>query len=270
MTLIYRTLSSLVLMVALQQTAMAQRAIVPAAPTLVDRFPKKSGSLRATAFSFPLGSVKNNAVKSDTLFLYNESDHSMSVKVVGPVDDPFKLPADLSFAPSEFKIPAYSEAFIILSVDGRKATELGFSIQRVRLLTDDKLQALKELTITSNIEEYFPPMSAEDSSQVQKARVSSTALDYGKVRAGETATVKTHLCNDGKRELAIRGAKSPLSVLTVSFSNRVVQPADSVEMLFRFDTKGMGPGKSSQELSVFLNDPAMPELRFKLSGEIVK
>ena len=105
---------------------------------------------------------------------------------------------------------------------------------------------------------------------MQKARIGSASLDFGTVRSGEMAVVSTFICNDGKRRLLIRSASTPFPELKTSFSSMVVAPMDSVQLKLEYDTKGKSTGKAEHDISVFVNDPALPEIRIRFSGTIIQ
>ncbi|MFM2135918.1 MAG: hypothetical protein RL021_1318, partial [Bacteroidota bacterium] len=242
--------------------------IVPASPTLKDRYPKVSGNLRAKGFLYSFGNVFDNASKTDTVWFFNESDTVMHIKVVGPANDPFRLPPDVTVFPTEQDLAPGRESYFLVTVDGRKAERLGFQVDNLRLLTNDSQIPLKNFSVGSYITEYFPPMSAEDSLTVPKARMLPTTVDLGKIASGKRAETTVRVYNDGIRPLEIRNAYSGTKELSFEFSGKSVASQDSVSMKITFDTKGVRPGPFRQRVSLFVSDPTHPELRLQLSGTI--
>jgi hypothetical protein len=249
-------------------SAVGQRSVVPASATLTDRYPKRLGHLRSSGFLFDIGKVHNNETRSDTMWFFNEWNYPMNVRVVGPSNDPFRLPADVSLSPAEQNLPPGKEGFLIVTVDGNKSERLGFQLDNFRLLTDDSVSRIKNIAVASYIAEYFPPLTAADSAILPKVAVSNRKIDFGKTVKGKTVKVDVYVRNDGKGNLSVRNAYSGSRDLRFEFSKQLIPPSDSARMTVEFDTRDRKPGPSLHRISVFVNDPAEPEVRLELSGKV--
>jgi len=101
-----------------------------------------------------------------------------------------------------------------------------------------------------------------------KVRLISRQIDYGKVVAGDKVTATVYVYNDGKRDLAVRSAYCSIDGLRFTFSAMTVPPSDSIRMEIEFDTQDRKPGPSLHRISLFVNDPAEPEVRIELTGKV--
>ena len=247
---------------------LAQRIVVPKPGTTDDRFPKKSGSLRASAFSLPLGKLKKQGAVSDTIFLLNDGHKPIHSTIAGFSKDGMKLPDYLHISMHDSVIAPKAVSYLLVTYDPVKNPDYGFTADRFRLVTDDVDQPIKTFYVTTYLEDYFPAMSAEDSVSVQRARVPVTLFDYGTVKSGKVVARTCVIYNDGKRDLLIRVAKSNGPGVELSFSKMVVPPADSAALQITFNTFGKLPGRNNRNITVFMNDPFLPEVKLELKGVV--
>ncbi|MFM2206092.1 MAG: hypothetical protein RL213_67 [Bacteroidota bacterium] len=261
-------LRSFLAVILLPLSSYGQRSVIPASATLTDRYPKRLGHLRSSGFLFDIGKVFNNETRSDTLWFFNEWEYPMNVRVVGPANDPFRLPADVSLSPVERVLSPGKEGFLIVTVDGRKSERLGFQLDNFRLLTDDSVSRIKNLSVASYIAEFFPPLTSADSAVLPKVSVPNRKIDFGKTVKGKTVKVDFYVRNDGRGNLSVRNAYSGSRDLRFEFSKQLIPPSDSARMTVEFDTRERKPGPSLHRISVFVNDPAEPEIRLELSGKV--
>ena len=237
--------------------------VVKATGTIEDRFPKLSGNLRSSSVNVNFGPVKKNIIKKDTLRIYNAGKEKMTCKLQVKEN-----PALLIKLQSSEIMPG-KESYIAISYDAAKIDHYGFIIERFILETNDSIQPMKPFVITAKIEEYFPPMTAEDSANVQRARIPETRYDYGTVTTGTVVKKEFKIYNDGKRDLLVREVKSGSSAIVVNLSAKKIAPGDSAMINLEFNTAGR-EGKDNRSFSIFLNDPAKPETRFELMGTVKK
>jgi hypothetical protein len=246
-----------------------QRTIVASGPMLEDRFPKKSGSLRASKFSIYLGKVKKNDVKLDTLFLYNEGNEAIRYTVYMHNTTSKDFPPHLSVSLKDSLILPGKESYLAIRYDARKIDDYGFVLDRCVLMTTDTETPAKQFSITAQLEDYFPPMTAQDSASVQRARIPVTVLEYGTIQAGRKASRTFTIYNDGQSELVIHKAKSNGPGITVQFSKSNLSPGDSSLATVEFSTFGKS-GINNRIISIFMNDPALPEAKIQFNGTVAE
>lgn len=261
--------SFLFLLILFSETSLGQRAIVAPGPMVQDRFPKKSGSLRASTFSIHLGKVKRNEIKTDTLFLYNEGDKAIRFTVYMYNSSSKDFPVHLSIVQKDSVLLPGKESYLAIRYDAQKIDDYGFVLDRCVLMTTDAEIPAKQFSITAQLQEYFAPLSAEDSLIVPKARIPVTLLEYGFIQAGRKASRNFTIINDGKSDLLIHKGKSNGPGITVQFSKQQIAPGDSAVGTIDFSTFGKS-GINNRVISVFMNDPTMPEAKIQFNGTVTE
>lgn len=260
---------SLLLFLSLSITTFGQRNIVSSGPMLQDKFPKKSGSLRASKFSINLGRIKNNEVKYDTLFLLNEGLQPISFTVYMHNASDNVFPAHLKITPKDTVLMPGKESYLAIRYDAAKIDDYGFVLDRCVLMTTDLETPSKQFSITAFLIEDFPAMTAEDSAVVQKASVPVTIVDYRTVQAGRKVSRSVMIYNNGKKDLLIHKAKSNGPGIDITFSKNTVPAGDSSQVNIEFSTFGK-IGVNNRLISIFMNDPAMPEVKIQLNGTVAE
>lgn len=241
----------------------AQQTLVQGEPTLEDRFPKRIGELRFSKTTAHLGTIFNNEIKVDTILLFNGGEQPLSI-ALGE-----KLPDYLKVELSPSKLEPGSQGIILLRYDANFRKEFGFHFERVILRTNDTEMAEKNINITLSIKEYFPPPDPTDTLISQKARTPESTYNFGRIQQGDKARHDFVIYNDGQRELKIHHAKNVCGCIKTSFSKNLIAPGDSSIATVEFDSFGK-EGSNSNETLIFLNDPAQPEIRFTIMGDVWK
>ncbi len=248
-------------------TVRAQRMISPKPATLTDRYPKKSGSLRASAFSLSLGNVTKNTPRVDTVFLYNEGSKPLRLMLAG-TEKGEPLPEHLQVRFSDTILAPRKDGRMLVAYDPAKNPDYGFVLDRFRVVTDDSDQKVKMFYVNAYLKAYFPPMTAADSSQLPKARVSLLAIDAGTVKSGKSVSRKFQCSNDGPTDLRILQAKPLGSGVTLRCDSMVIPSGKSISIEMNFDTFGKPLGAFSRKVMLFLNDPMLPEVTVVMTGNI--
>lgn len=233
------------------------------APTLEDNFPKRIGGLRFSATTLHLGNILNNIERLDTIKVYNNSGNPISISSAMKLPDFMKL--DIQPA----KVEANSVGLIIISYSASLRKEFGFVLDRIMLNTNDREQPEKNLNITATINEYFPPTDLSDTLLPPKGRMTENSFNFGKIQQGEKAVHDYLLFNDGQRDLVIHHSKTNCGCIKSEFSKNLVIPGDSAFVSLEFDSFGK-EGEISNEIVIFVNDPAKPEIRLTMQGEVWK
>jgi len=241
---------------------ISQQVIVNSNPTMNDRFSKKLGSLRLSTTMLKIGTVKNNASKSDTVRIYNPGKRSMSLALG-------KIPAHMEVVTGTAELGAGKESWIAVTYHAMKKNDYGYVIDRFDLLTNDSVQAVKTISVSAHIQEYFSPMTSDDSMNVQKSKWTETVHDYGSIKEGTKVSHSFNVRNEGKRDLVIRKTRSNCSCMKANTVSDTIAPGDSAMIKVEFDSASK-EGKDSRKMHVFLNDPARPEVVLEMKGVIGK
>lgn len=245
----------------LHTSAFGQRAVVASGPTLEDRYPKRMGSLRTSATTLSFGRIKNNVTKSDTIWIYNSGRSTLNLTVDS------KVPSHLLVKLGAGKLAPNESSWLSVTFDASKKGDYGFVLDRFFILTNDSVISNKVFAVTATLEEFFPPMTSEDSLMCPKARIASSIYDFGAIRSGDKTSHDFIIYNDGKRDLKIHKAKSSCGCIKTKFSRDVVPPSDSCIVSVEFDSFGKD-GKENKSVTVYMNDPSFPEAKLEMTGVI--
>lgn len=243
-------------------TLFSQHVIVKPDPTIADRFSKKIGNLRLSTSIVRIGKIRNNESRADTIRIFNDGSSAMNLALA-------KLPDHLRISLGTAKLASKSESWIALWYDARKKKDYGYVFDRFELITSDTLQYVKFISVSAQIEEYFPVLSAEDSASVQKAKWLETSHHYGKINKGDTVTHDFRLTNEGSRNLIVRKATAGCACLKTIVAVDTIAPGATGTIKVVFDTSNQ-EGKDTRRVYVILNDPFKPETILELTGEIGK
>jgi len=250
----------LVVFISLQ--VFSQSVIVSSNPTMKDRFSKRLGSLRLSTTLLKIGKIKNNATKSDTIHIYNEGSRNLSLALG-------KIPESMDVNLGAATLSPQKETWIAVTYHAARKNDYGFMLDRFELITDDSVLPKKSISVSTHIQEYFAPMTSEDSLNVQKSKWIETTYDYGKIRQGSKITHNYAVTNEGKRDLYIRKKISNCSCLKISTASDTIPPGTTANFLVEFDSANK-EGKDSRKMNIILNDPARPEVVLEIKGEIEK
>lgn len=250
------------MLVALCEDSFAQKTIISSEGTLHDKFSKKLGSLMFSASALKMGRIKNNVSKTDTIKFFNAGNKTLNLSLG-------KIPSHLSVKLKSPTIEANTESWIEVAYDAAKKNDYGFVLDRFELITNDSVQPKKVLTVTATLEEYFPVMTAEDSTLAPVAHWSETVFDYGKIKQGDKVTHEFVVHNNGKKDLIIHKSKTSCVCLKTTISKNTVAAGDSSMVKVEFDSFGK-EGKDSRKLDVYLNDYQKSAVTIEMKGEVYK
>ncbi|HRH65849.1 MAG TPA: DUF1573 domain-containing protein, partial [Bacteroidia bacterium] len=236
---------------------------VSSSPTLQDKYSKRSGSLRFSATTLNLGRLAGNETRKDTILIFNTASRPVTIAADS------KMPACIELSIGHASIEPGTESWIAISYNAVVKNDFGFVLDRILLTTNDSIQPQKYINISATIHEYFPPLNTDDSALVQRARIPELNFNYGTLVQGEKVSHDFKIFNDGTRDLLIHKAKSNCGCIHTTLSKQVIAAGDSAFVRVDFDSFGK-EGKDNRTIDLYLNDPARPEVKLEIAGEIRK
>lgn len=241
-------------------SAFAQK--VQSGPTIEDQYRKKIGNLRLSKSTMAIGKIRNNETRTDTILLYNAGNSEMSVSVTG------KLPLFLKVTLSESSLKPQQSGSMIIAYDASKRNDYGVVFDRFSLTTNDADQPSKFINITANIQEYFAPATDGDTTVV-KASVSETVFDFGQIKKGEKVSKQFTISNAGSKKLIVRTVKNNCGCIKTTLSKNEILPGETATLRIDYDSFAK-EGRDQKIVTMILNDPLMPEVKFEVKGEVLK
>ncbi|MEE4198747.1 MAG: DUF1573 domain-containing protein [Bacteroidales bacterium] len=236
--------------------------VLPREKTIEDYYPKTIGELRLQSNHFPFTRVYNNQVKTDTLNIYNASDHLMKLDFVNVPDY-----LNLTILPRELK-PG-EKGYIIGEYDGRKVNDWGFVVHRLSLLINGQNHQSNYITISAKIEEDFSHLTDKQRENAPSIEFEERNFNFGKIPSAQKHIEKNFVFkNTGKSDLVIHKIRTTCGCTTANPEKTVLQPGESSSFKAIF-TPGSRKGMQRKSIYVISNDPANPEVRLMIRGEII-
>ena len=234
--------------------------VVPKAKSPQEELTAAFGKLRTRFRVFNMGKVftdGNPAIKSFEIF--NAGDENIIINEVKKPDHvQVKYPDTLKAGELNFLEVAY---------DVEKKNDLGFFSESITMFTNDAVDSVKSITLFTNIEEYFPPMSREEFEMTPRISLGEQVYDFDKVKAGEVVTTTYEVVNNGLSVLNIRKLDTNCSCLKAELKKNDLAPGESTLIEVALNTENRR-GNQQKAITVYSNDPTSPVQRLTIKGRV--
>lgn len=236
--------------------------VTPKDSPIVTEFPAQQGSLRFKTNSLNLGKVYiNREPVTHEFTVYNESDKPITTK---PVDN---LPKhiDLKIVPDV--IAAGERALMRVTYHAKLKNAYGFQTDHILVPTDDSQTPLKSFSIYAMIEEYFPPMSAEELSKAPQLQIDQLSHDFGKIKSNARIEKTFTVSNTGKSKLVLRDIQANCTCVELSIDKKELKAGESTTLKVVFDANGRRANQQ-KALTIYSNDPRNAVQRITLNAYV--
>lgn len=226
----------------------------------VGSFPASNGNLRLKQKSFNLARVYNNREAQTKEFtIYNAGEKIIHFeKAIAPAYLKVKLP--------EFINPG-AEQVIGITYDAKLRNQFGFVTDNIEILTDDEDLPRKSFSVYVTLEEYFAPLSTEESKLAPVLRLDEYMVDMGRVRQGNKLQQELIIKNVGKKDLLIRSVQPNCKCITAVINQTKISAGGEAKLTVLFSTDGR-TGTQQKALTIYSSDPKNPVQRITLSAYI--
>lgn len=174
--------------------------VTPRQRTIADDYPQKLGNLRFGSAQLVIQNATTNAVKTDTMKIYNEWGQTMTFTFT-------KLPPYIAVKAVPEKLKPGQKGYLLISYDAAKRNDFGYVYDRFTFETNDTLQPEKQVAVSANITEDFASMTPEQLAKAPKAKFANTSYDFGSIQEGTNVEYDYVLTNEGENDLYIRKVK---------------------------------------------------------------
>ena len=224
-------------------------------------YPAENGNLRFKFNSFPLGKIFINRKASSKAFaVYNSGGKTVNFtgKIVGP---PYiKVETPRTLAPKE-------SGTIKVIYDARSRNQFGFVSDNVEITTDDDTSPVKTFSVYATIEEFFAPLSAEESALAPVLLMEINAVDFGRIRQGNLLSREITIKNTGTKELQIKSVQGNCSCIAAAVEPFRIKAGEAGKLTVSLNTEGR-TGIQQKAVTVYSNDPKNPVQRLTITGYI--
>ncbi len=224
--------------------------VIPKAKSTEEEMPKKVGAIRITSETLDMGKVSTEKPSSKEFPIYNDGANPVTFTV------PATLPKSLLVTVVPTTLAPKQRGNIKITYDAKKKNDVGPVTDKFQLTTNEAEANKKSFTVTADIKEYFPPLSAEQLAAAPKAALSTNEQNFGPVKVGSVNTADITIINNGKQDLLIRKLRANPSVTTAQPDKTVIKAGQqaTVKITYKPTKKGIDSGT----ISVYTNDPASP------------
>jgi hypothetical protein len=238
-----------------------QGTVNPKPHSIADDYPSDIGGIRVKYRSFNFGKITTERPVSMQYDVYNDTDHTINFLDKTDVPDFVQV----SVVPQS--LPAKTTGKIMVTYDPIKKKDLGFVSDPLVLYTDEQDNSAKEFRVVATIEEYFPPMTAEQLSKAPKLSFDKTSFDFGVIKQIDKVHTEFTITNTGKSDLNIRQTKVNCGCTVAEIDKTTLKPGESVPVKVSFDPTGRR-GIQQKSISIFTNDPMNPTQMITIKADV--
>jgi hypothetical protein len=225
-------------------------------------FPIVNGALKFKGSSFNMGKVftKDEYVVRDFPVL---NGGTKAITFIGNNVSPKYIKVDV-----EPKSLGVGQTGIVrISYNGKLKNQYGFQSDNVELQTDDEVNPVKSFSVYATLEDYFPPLTPEESAKAPQLSLDTNTLDFGRIKPNAPSIREVQIRNNGKKELSLRAIQGNCTCITATPSKNVVRPGDSSIIKIAFDPQDR-LGTQQKAVTIYSNDPRNPVQRITFTAYI--
>jgi hypothetical protein len=225
-------------------------------------YPKKIGKIRLFSEHVYLGRITTKEPFTKEITIYNEGPESISFSSGN-------LPSymEISFHPQT--VGPKEKGIAKITYYASKRNELGPVEDKIVFTTNESTENKKTLNISAEINEYYPPLSAEDAANSPKLTFQKEIHDFGTVKVKGTYTAEIEISNPGKQDLELKKIRSGASYVTVKSDKTTIKAGQTGVLKITYKAEGK-MGLDNQFIWVHTNDPLMPTKNITVKANVIQ
>lgn len=235
--------------------------VTPKPKTIKDELPDSIGNLRLQSRYVNLGKVTTEKPITKEFSLYNSGEKPITFK------DEKTVPAHIKISIEPKTIQPKERATMLVTYDAKAKNDFGFLSDQVVINTNEGEFGKKDLHVSAQVEEYFPPMTPTELEKSPKVTFEKTEHDFGVLKPGITASIDFKFTNTGKSDLIIRKTKANCGCTASEPDKKVLKPGESSNIKVSYNTTGK-KGSDQKEVTVFTNDPTGSVKTLKIKANV--
>lgn len=207
--------------------------------------------------------VTNTSSHNDTVWFKNfrEDGRKLSVQP--------ELPNYIKEVSRSFgqEINAGEEGYIVFKYDGAVRNSWGNQKDRVKIITNDTIEATKWIYFNANVKEDFSRMTPKDMEKAPRIEFSKTVFRFDTIAQNTLATDVITVKNTGKTPMVIRRIDSSSPAVTYKMSSMTIEPNQTANLELTFKAQSRR-GKQDGSIEIITNCPTNPVQVIKVTGFI--
>lgn len=224
--------------------------VKPKSKSIDDEYPTEMGKLRVKSKTLHLGKVLTTSEATEKSFeIYNDSHDTLKLTT-------FEKAEHIKLKYTS-KIPPHTIEKLVVVFDAKAYGDLGYSYDKLVLLTNETSKARKEFFVSADVQEYFPPMTEQELAKAPKLVLENPLHDFGNIKDSEVVDIGLVLRNEGLSDLNIRKVKSNCDCVTLQLEKNTLESGEAVSLRIVFNPEGK-ISYQQKSISIFSNDPQSP------------
>ncbi len=234
--------------------------VVSILSTKVESLTAAHGSLKFRNNSFNVGKIFINKESPPSEYaVVNEGKKTIHFDtVVSPVYIQVTVPDSLG--------PG-ARGVVKISYSAKVKNQFGFQSDNIEMITDDDLSPVKSFSVYATIQEFFPPLSADELAKAPMLAFEKYEVDFLRVKQGPAIENRISFLNKGKKNLELRYMQGNCSCVVASTDKQTLKPGESATLIIKFITEGRA-GTQNKAVTIYSNDPRNPVQRITITGYI--
>lgn len=237
--------------------------VKPKPRSVEDDFPTEMGNLRLKYRGFNMGKITTEKPTVKKFEVYNQGDKSLSFNKKN-----IEAPEHITIAFEPQTLPAKGRGNIIITYNAAAKGDLGWVTDNIAFFTNEAEGVNKKVfTLSSTIEEHFPPMTESELAKAPRLQIDRTVHEFGSVRQGNIVETEFTLTNNGRTDLIIRDTKANCGCTVSTPEKSTLAPGESAKLKVSFNSEGRR-GTQYKTVTVFSNDPTAPTQTLTLKASV--
>lgn len=126
------------------------------------------------------------------------------------------------------------------------------------------------LHVIANIEREPQKLSEEEYSKKPRISFNKVSHDFGTIEEGKVVTMDFSFENTGGETLKIYKTKASCGCTAGTPEKTTLAPGKSSSFTVKFNSRGKHPGRQTQSVTIYSNDPVKPTQRIMIRGKVKK
>lgn len=242
--------------------------VIPTDATLDKQYPLQAGALRVSQNNIPFGELVKGKNKTLYLSAYNASTDTVVVEARGGKDH-------IRTAVVPDTVPPARVTALTVHYSSRLAPLWGLNVDTLTLVSHQPAIADKDsvnVCVMAQVMEDFSDLTEQQRRDAPVMNVNcGDRIDFGTMKAGETASRTFTITNKGKDKLYIRRLWAPEGEgITASADRTEIKRGKSATVTVTVNSAQIKSNMLNVPLTLMCNDPETPRLTIRLVGIIDK
>lgn len=159
------------------------------------------------------------------------------------------------------------KGIITLSYNGKVKNQYGFQTDNITIHTDDELHPDKSFSVFATLEDFFPPISVEETAKAPKLQIIESTIDFGRIKQNQASVKEIKIVNSGKSSLQLRSIQSNCTCIVAESTDKVLKAGASTTIKISFNPQDR-KGTQQKSITIYSSDPQNPVQRITLAAYV--